>query len=553
MSDGVESPPANDWRHEIEALSSPSTPHAAAPWQHELANLSSGSDTEVVSPTIAPLWRTELDMLSSGAESPAASPINVDDPVFPPEQPLAFSLVFQRDYAATDSLQPQLLTAFQNAFILAARSPGEDICDESHRVVEYLVGRKIVDGSTTMEAIMADTNRKNFSLLRHATAAASLMYERMTWSNIEKTIANGPPETHPLAPTFQRCLYLEFSSYDGVDLHLRTTGALRAGPMMITRPDPQPPAASEILPGSSELHAAPPSHVLMQTVKGKASKILHCDGFVSMLVKFGQELCIVKGEHLTWLQCSDRSTAECLAAMIRKQRISTEHCERFERKVRLVAVDGAGYNARAERALLRERVGWNLLVFQCLAHVLAGVFTKTWALSKIEISCCIAFAMSVTHGNEQQVWTSILMQAIRRTLKLIDEPVSAAAMEFKRNVIHTFLGCEPNELAVRCANPFFSPKSAINVVPHMRRPIWAHIGAIGARKYMHQGPNVGPRLYCFIWVLGLETLIRRLSNNSATCAIFGDRHWSNSGSYWILFKKTDGSRQRVRVGACCLC
>ena len=150
--------------------------------------------------------------------------------------------------------------------------------------------------------------------------------------------------------------------------------------------------------------AAPEEDTLAQIIVGKATKILHSQGFAICIVRFNGILIVIRGNQVNFLQASDRSTSENLVAMLKRQEIGTVCREKFTAKLRLAVTDGASYNKKTERCIVAKRIDWSCLLFLCEVHILSGIFTKTHELSKTRISGMLAWTLSITHGTEMQLW-----------------------------------------------------------------------------------------------------------------------------------------------------
>ena len=96
---------------------------------------------------------------------------------------------------------------------------------------------------------------------------------------------------------------------------------------------------------------------------------------------------------------------------------------------------------------MAARPSWSSLLFTCLVHTLSGVHTQTFALVDYHISGMLAFALSLSHGNEMNVWREAMRNVLKRKLKLRRGTLSGEAAAFKDLVITTCLGNDPCELS----------------------------------------------------------------------------------------------------------
>jgi hypothetical protein len=390
-----------------------------------------------------------------------------------------------------------VLEQVSNAIIVGRRTPDESLDADVFVVSNYVLRDKSSFATTTMDAFIVGADRKSYRASKLHSAAASIIYEQQTWRNIEDTLVRGPPNVDQ---QYELLHYFEFASYDGVDFTLKTKGSLNVTSLPIS--GNPPPADAGQSGGADAAQDAPlvahdvGSNSRSVEIEGKATKILHAHTCVVAVVRLNERLFVIRGNQLTWLQASDRSTAENLVPMLQSVSMGTEKREQFKRKTRGAVVDSAAYNLRAERVIKTQRPGWSSLVITCLVHILAGLLTKSFDLLQGNISGQLAFTLSLGHGNEMHTWQRAMLEALRRTLRLEHVEMTSEAVAFQNRVVEVFIGSTPNELSTAlliCAKGDWRRKDGF-IVAALRGETYQEVlhliesnllPLLGAYKYTH--------------------------------------------------------------------
>ena len=220
----------------------------------------------------------------------------------------------------------------------------------------------------------------------------ALRYDKYQWTSLEEAVTDDPENT--------LVAYFEFETYDGVELDLVTTAARKYPP-----PRPDLPLLEAFADGRLDELDRRDAVPLTSEMSGRGvAKVLQSEGEVAMLMRRNGRYILFLHKQLFHLQTSDKNTAECLKKMIEDHSMGTSRKERFTTKIRIVSVDGAGYNDLCERAIVAGRIGWDGVVILCQAHkVGAACNKKTYGIlgqfTKGMISCCksLSLAGQISH------------------------------------------------------------------------------------------------------------------------------------------------------------
>ena len=103
-------------------------------------------------------------------------------------------------------------------------------------------------------------------------------------------------------------------------------------------------------------------------------QLTQSDIAVLMLVRVAGQLAAVRGTVVVWLNICTRSTGECSAPVADAASMRPEGGDLLGRSIRLVVIDSGFANWRAERNLIRLRLGgWSLLHLTCDVHRYASI------------------------------------------------------------------------------------------------------------------------------------------------------------------------------------
>jgi hypothetical protein len=426
----------------------PASPDPRLLWGRELNVLLPDDDSQLLQ---APSWQASLDDLDSDADAlsnPPASPLD--------EQNVA--IVPFIDRLRDQPRHGNLTKHIQDSFQLSKCLPDGCIDSDIYETASYLLQAKTHDFSSSAEAASLKTTRKLLTNVRKATAAASIIQERMSWSDLcgnLKDASRQSPDRVKLK------IFFEFSTYDGVDFHLGTDSTPGfSGPSL--RDTPSTDLAVHALGGQ----VAKLVNAVTVSTCGRATKVLHSRQKEVVVVSVNGFLVIIKADMLAWLQASDRGTAENLVQMVGALG-DVRNTDEFERKLRFAVTDAASANKRTERNTASQRPTWVASNFYCLAHKFQGNLTKALEPDASKVSGLIAFQLTLTAATSMAAWYTALKEGLRRTLSLTRTPLSDDAFAYKRMVLETFVGVTPDEFSTACfvyANGDWRNKAHFQVV-----------------------------------------------------------------------------------------
>ena len=176
--------------------------------------------------------------------------------------------------------------------------------------------------------------------------------------------------------------------------------------------------AVAVVPTRVSLPALP---VLVRKEKTTVKILQSRDSWGLLFRAPGGRLVSCYGWTHSWLQLLDRTTAECLSEAARQRSsITTEFCNRFQAKTRMLTLDGALSNERAERSFKKDlealSSGWTRLNIACEAHFCAGSHKKTFHLVDSLISGQLHWALALNEGTAFLRFTRILKQVVKRRI-----------------------------------------------------------------------------------------------------------------------------------------
>lgn len=304
-------------------------------------------------------------------------------------------------------------------------------------VAEYFVGLKTHVGNSSLEASGLGVDRKKLRRMRSLTASAAVHMERHCWSQLADTLAE-----QASAGKVKLLCYMEFLSYDGLDLKVATKSCVRsnmAGECVAV----QPPGAGPPDGGNAER---------VSTTVEKAvgtTKLLNGESAVAMLVEAGGQLTILYGDFLTWLQSVNKNSGEAILAALRAQDVKCPARDRFERKIRFVTTDAAAYNFRAERGMMASRPDWTLLHLRCDIHVIASIHASVYGSLEPCVAGMVAVSLTMCQFGQIQLLRAALKRVLGMSLRLVYRPPCRAARAYREWVVNTFLGTSARFAALR--------------------------------------------------------------------------------------------------------
>lgn len=319
--------------------------------------------------------------------------------------------------------------------ILAHRAqtvPEEDVDEEVMSVARhYLVDKRNV-GQLSNDATMLGADRKLVRRLRLGCAAACDKLERMSRRHLEEQVV-----ARSRTGEIELLCYIDCWTYDCVDFSLRSRAV-----MATSASDMAPPAAEGQLAPHDAQHA--PQEPLAPSCRVDESvgvtKVLNSETCFYMVLRVRGAITVVSGAALTRLVGMDRTTGECIRAVLRAQQNETGHLSGFRRRIRLTTTDGATTNFKAERSIVRDSEGWQSIHLDCIVHTTSGIHTKVFGLVREEVSGMLAVSLSLSHSNQMTLFRLAFQRVLRRMLVLDSSDLGSDAIAYREMVLDLFFG-----------------------------------------------------------------------------------------------------------------
>ena len=329
----------------------------------------------------------------------------------------------------------------------------------------YFIQDKAHHGTAAAEAKALACSRDTIRQKRVLTASLALQLERCSWMHIEKSIAQRA-EASEEDDKVELLLYLAFDSYDAVDLTLVEGQPQKAD--VAALPDEAPGVPADVV--GAEMPADVGVQMPQKHKEVGVQKIVQSDGYIMLFVKHRGKHFVLQGNHASALQVADRCTGETLFKQINDRFFgSHDVAEKFDLRCRLVAIDGAGSNDRAERHWLEQHPLWSSLVVHCHVHMLYAVHKKTFSLVDPDLTGLINIALCVRGGRQMVHLKAALARVLMAKLKFVRGHCSEAAMKHKHFVLDLYFGHDKwnvghKILLLRCAPGNFMNHDAFEYI-----------------------------------------------------------------------------------------
>jgi hypothetical protein len=283
----------------------------------------------------------------------------------------------------------------------------------------------------TTSAIIAGegVSRRKLSYHRGLTAAAALQIEREAWRTLEQTIVDGcsKSERHALF------LYMEAGAYDGVDMQVRSKRRVEV-------PCVKAGTGDEIIASTSAAFTLP-----SKTDDGRC-KLLQTEYHQIMAFLDGDHCHVIVGSQLMPLQLSNRTTGECMAAMVKEHSMGKQGHTDFPRRIRNLCTDRymPNFIGEAELVNAESREDIDVLHVPCHAHIGASGVSSVSKMCKSEIDGMKNYITSVRAPGEMQKFRNAACAWLWKNLHLIDDDspyarLPQSAVDFKRLVMDILL------------------------------------------------------------------------------------------------------------------
>ena len=164
----------------------------------------------------------------------------------------------------------------------------------------------------------------------------------------------------------------------------------------------------------------------------------------AMLVQIGQpgalKYMAFIGQSLTWLQLTDRSTAEAEKAAIMETSITSRDADAFEMKARVCTTDGASSKCVTERSISIDRgPSWLPLHLICVVHKVANGYKSVFGMVEDIISGMINLSLSLASSADMGRFRRILADEVASRIRFTITPPSAEAVAYQTEVLNLFM------------------------------------------------------------------------------------------------------------------
>lgn len=200
--------------------------------------------------------------------------------------------------------------------------------------------------------------------------------------------------------------------------------------------------------GALGVHGA---QVAMADESAGVTKLLNSEACFWMLVAVDGKLGFVQGYYLARLAGMDTTTGATIKDILKRQGSDLEHVNPFTRKVRLAITDGASYNAKFEKSVVVDRVGWSGLHFDCTVHIVSGIQSKVFELASGHVSGMVSVALSLRHSSQMVLFRRAFRVVLSRILVFDSSELGAEAESYREMVLDVFVGREPEDAHARLA------------------------------------------------------------------------------------------------------
>ena len=170
-------------------------------------------------------------------------------------------------------------------------------------------------------------------------------------------------------------------------------------------------------------------------------KILQTQCKYGMVVKLPNHFLHFFASFPAPLQLLERNTSEVLKQALTQNLGVSSWSRAFHAKSRLVCVDKAGSNAKAERGMLTDRQeGWSSGLFACEVHITSNIFKKTYQqLMPQHVTGMLRTALSLRSGAALGLFRRCLAATINQKLVLLAGSPARGALEHKQACMEIFL------------------------------------------------------------------------------------------------------------------
>ena len=175
--------------------------------------------------------------------------------------------------------------------------------------------------------------------------------------------------------------------------------------------------------------------------EGVVCKILQTQAKYGMVVKGPACYIHFFASFPTPLQILERNTGEVLRHSLVQNLGVSFWANSFQHKARIVCVDKAGANAKAERGLVADRSpAWSSGVLPCEVHITSTIFKKTYPVYMPEhVSGLLHTALSLRSGPSLGLFRRCLAKTIERQLVIMHGSPPREATQHKQTCMEIFM------------------------------------------------------------------------------------------------------------------
>jgi hypothetical protein len=430
------------------AISAPADSQAAPPdvhhgWMEAMAALGSDSEEDAVP---NPGWAAAVAALSdSGDEAGSGgddeglvrAPVEGGAIVAAPTDADTARAVYDVQHATVAEILRSERHSFTTLASLCRRLPDDAFDQEAVNVSESC----FVDSRVMSNSNMTDKyalSRSAVDTIKDLHAALGVEFERWIWKDCTESVAADPEiKIHTI---------IEYESYDGVDFKLRAECRSVERAQIESRMQ----TLMLCLLGADEAPGS--TRDLLSTDDGKVlTKLLQRDSSCALIIEKDSKFHVVVGNFTYPLQASDRSTAECIAGMLREFGPDSSAADAAARKIRVTTTDSFTGNFRAERLNAEVRKGWFWISVFCHLHKIATAQARVVVPLDLEVSWLIGLAKSLEPAGEMNKMRSCLRRVIRDRRRVIaePEPPDSTATDYKNLILDTFLPASEDTATIR--------------------------------------------------------------------------------------------------------
>lgn len=320
-------------------------------------------------------------------------------------------------------------------FWLARCTPDAEL-DERHLRLAHFFTQ--LDSPTTTDTTAAvivgqgdslPVSRRWLSYNRVLTAAAALKHERLSWEKLETKVVESCAASQGASQAF---IYMEATAYDGLDIALR-------GKSQVVMPD------GAVICDDTCADAVAASPLADQPDEGRC-KVLQSECHNIMAFTRGDVCNVIVGSQLMHLQKSDRTTGECMGALLDDHSIGIPGHPNFARRIRNVCTDRYYPNYLGEGALGQApaRIGFSTIHIPCHAHIGATGLVSAASICRSIIVPIRAYVGSLRAPGEMQKFRNASQSWLWKHLECVEtgspsSVLDGGAKAFRSLVLDTLL------------------------------------------------------------------------------------------------------------------